>query len=98
MYRLPAESTATPAGKYNWALVAGPLSPSDAPPPATVVIPPLETLRMRLLNVSAMYRLPAGSTATPVGFNNWALVAGPLSPSDEPPPATVPIAPFETFR
>jgi len=59
MYRLPAESTATPLGQYNWALVAGPLSPLKppsraAPLPATVVIAPPETLRMRLLPESAM--------------------------------------------
>ncbi len=67
MYRLPAESTATPAGPANAALVAGPLSPlkPHVPFPATVVITPFETLRMRPLSKSAMYRLPAESTATP---------------------------------
>jgi len=51
MYRLPAESTATPLGQNNRALVAGPLSPLKpcVPPPATVVITPFETLRTRLL-------------------------------------------------
>ena len=40
----------------NSALVAGPLSPLKpaVPFPATVVITPFETLRMRLLIVSAM--------------------------------------------
>ena len=88
-------------GSLNSALVAGPLSPLKpcVPFPATVVITPFETLRMRLLTVSAMYRLPAESTATPAGRYNWALVAGPLSPqASEPPPATVVITPFETLR
>src|ERR1017187_4270072 len=98
MYRLPAESTATPVGPFNWALVAGPLSPSTLPPPATVVITPFETLRMRELPSSAMYTLPAESTETPVGPFNWAPVAGPLSPSTLPPPATVVITPFEILR
>src|ERR1035441_7464316 len=40
MYKLPAESMATRIGPYNWALVAGPLSPlkPSVPFPATVVI------------------------------------------------------------
>jgi len=52
------------------------------------------TRRVRLLPVSAMYRLLAvlpavtGNTATPHGTERAALVAGPLSPSVEPPPAT----------
>src|ERR1035437_9546732 len=101
MYRLPAESTATPWGLSNWALVAGPLSPlkPDVPFPATVVITPLETSRMRLSWKSAMNRLPAESTATPTASLNAALVAGPLSPKpDDPPPATVVIAPVEALR
>ena len=53
------------------------------------------TRRVRLLPVSAMYRLlavvpaVAGNTATPHGYARAALVAGLLSPSVEPPPATV---------
>lgn len=53
------------------------------------------TRRVRLLPVSAMYRLLAvvpavtGNTATPHGSEREALVAGLLSPSFEPPPATV---------
>ena len=35
---------------------------------------------MRLLPESAMYRLPAESTATPAGMYNLALVGLPLSP------------------
>src|SRR5437016_592387 len=99
MYRLPASSTATPNGPFNWAPVADPLSPLKpcAPLPATVVITPLETVRMRLLPQSAMYRLPAASTATAVGENNCALVAGPASPPEPsvPFPTTVLITPFE---
>ena len=50
-----------------------------APPPATVVmIPSGETLRTT--SKSAMNRLPAPSTATPVTWFNAALVAGPPSP------------------
>ena len=71
-----------PVGLNNDALVAGILSPLKlgVPFPATVVITPPETLRMRALPESAMYRLPAESTARPPGLFNWALVAGPLSP------------------
>src|ERR1039457_6435691 len=102
MYRLPAESAATPPGPANWALVAGPLSPlkPSVPLPATVVITPFETLRTREFQASAMYRLPAASTATPEGQYNWARVAGPLSPLKPavPLPATVVITPFETLR
>jgi hypothetical protein len=65
-----------------------------------VVITPPETLRIRLFPSSAMYRLPAESTATPPGLANWALVAGPLSPLKPgiPSPATVVITPFEILR
>jgi hypothetical protein len=52
------------------------------PPPATVVIAPFETLRTVLLSKSAIYKLPAESTAIPVGKLNWALAAGPLSPPE----------------
>ena len=51
------------------------------PLPTTVVITPFAfTRRMQLLPVSAMKTLPAPSTATPCGFHNAALVAGPPSP------------------
>src|ERR1035441_5252895 len=91
-----------PPGLITWALVAGPLSPLNpgVPFPAMVVITPLETLRILWSDVSAMYRLPAESMATPVGPFNWALVAGPLSPSGVPVkpyvpfPATVVITPL----
>jgi hypothetical protein len=45
MYKLPAESAATPDGRLSSALVAGPPSPKELPPPATVVIVPPETFR-----------------------------------------------------
>src|ERR1035441_6629482 len=100
MYRMPVESTTTPEGAANWAAVAEPLSPPKLanPFPATGMITPSETLRMRLLSVSATYKLPAESTATPEGEANWALVAGPLAPLKQhvPSPATVVINPLET--
>src|SRR5271156_2422607 len=82
MYRSPAESIAIPLGPFNCALEAGPLSPLKpaVPFPATVVITPFETLLILLVPESAMYRLPAESTATLSGLDNWALAAGPLSP------------------
>ena len=70
MKRLPAPSTATPLGKSSRAAVAGPPSPPnpDSPEPATVVIiPAASTFRIRSLRVSAMKRLPAPSSATPLG-------------------------------
>src|SRR5664280_1894343 len=81
-----------PVGPNNDALVAGILAPlkQHVPFPATVVITPPDTLRMRALPESAMYRLPAESTARPPGLFNCALVAGPLSPLNPavPLPAT----------
>ena len=61
------------------------------------MIPLVETLRIRLLFVSAIYRLPAPSMATPPGgFASCALVAGPPSPEKPAVPfhATVVIIPF----
>ena len=54
-----------------------------------------DTFRMRLLRMSAMYRLPAPSTATSYGSDSWAEVASPPSPlkPDAPLPATVLITP-----
>src|ERR1035441_4104970 len=85
IYRLPAESTATPYAETF---------------PATVVITPPETLRARELRTSAMYRLPAESTARPHGWFNSALMAGPLSPLNPavPLPAVVVITPLDTLR
>ena len=89
-------SNAMPAGKLRLPLVAGPISPKEKPPPTTVLIvavgvPGFTTLRMRLLKVSAINRLPAPSTATPDGKRKLAPVAGPPSPLRPavPLPATV---------
>src|ERR1039457_1120884 len=102
MYRLPAESAATANGSESDALIAGPPSPAKVavPLPAIVVIVPPETLRMRLLEESAMYRLPAESIATPSGTFSAALVADPPSPENPavPLPATVVILPPDTFK
>src|SRR5664280_18204 len=93
MYRLPAASTARlPGPRQAW--VAGPPSPQKAtvPLPATVVmVPSGATRRPRLLPGSAMYRLPAASTARPLGMSRQAWVAGPPSPQKPavPLPATV---------
>lgn len=56
MYTLPAWSTATPCGRLSPASVAAPPSPTKPPVelPAMVVMIPFETLRIRLLLVSAM--------------------------------------------
>ena len=50
--------------------------------------------------MSAIYRLPAGSTATATGVANCALVAGPLSPLKprNPVPATVVMTPLAIMR
>src|SRR5437773_11090275 len=91
MYRLPLASSATAAGLLRLALVAAPPSPAKLglPLPATVVMIPVAavTLRIRWLELSAMYRLPLASTATPAGTLRFAFVAAPPSPA--PPPATV---------
>src|SRR3989442_198452 len=61
------------------------------PPPATVVIrPSIATFLTRELPVSATYKLPAGSMATPAGDFNKAVVAAPPSPPKPaiPEPAT----------
>jgi uncharacterized protein (DUF58 family) len=47
---------------------------------AVVITPSVSTLRMQLLKVSAMYRVPSEATATSVGRCSSALVAGPPSP------------------
>src|ERR1039457_2023572 len=87
-YTFPAASTAIPVGWFNWALVAGPLSPLNpaVPFPATVVITPFETLKMRLSLGLAMYSAPAESTAMP------------LKPKKQHDPVTVVIAPSEILR
>lgn len=80
--------------------MAGPPSPgktAGSPPPATIVIVPLDTFP--ILPEPAMYRLPAESTATPKGRIDPP-VAGPWSVimPRYPFPATVVIVPFETSR
>ena len=100
--RLPTESIAMLLTWLMTALVAGPPSPEAAPKPvpAIVVMVPFETLRTRPLLESAMKRLPAESTATPLGPFRAALVAGPPSPEKPsfPLPATVVMIPLDTFR
>ena len=98
MKTLPAPSTATPLGRLNRAWTAEPPSPPNPvrPVPATVlIVPDASTLRIRLLSISAMKRLPALSTATPKGKSSCASVAGPPSPPNplRPVPATVVIVP-----
>ena len=65
MYKFPVASTATAFGLMSCAPVADPPSKREVPPPATVVMMTPETLRMRLLFRSAIYRLPETSTAKP---------------------------------
>src|SRR5687768_16875005 len=70
MYTVPAASTATSLGDDRLTVVAAPVvgQPVVAPPPATrVTLPAGSTLRMQAAPVSAMYTLPAESTATPRG-------------------------------
>jgi len=100
---MPAESTTTPVGIRNWALVAGPWSPlkPDVPLPATVVITPFDTCGIRLPNTvgdvevaGRVHRRCLRDQPT------QALVAGPMSPLKPVPPlpATVVITPPETLR
>ena len=91
MYRFPAPSTATPLGSFKVELAAGPLPEYPGSPfPAIVDMMPLavqlvpsinalvalaQTILTRLCRLSAMYRLPAPSTASPVGRYSTAAVA-----------------------
>ena len=96
MNKLPALSTAMPAGQNREVPVAAPPSPEKEllPFPAMVeMIPPGVTMRIRLFEVSAIKRLPARSTATPRGWFKEAAAAGPLSP-EKPPLSGKPITPF----
>ena len=78
--QVAGESTATPWGRTTERWWPGRCRPSKAPPPATVVITPFETLRMRLFCPSAMYRCRRSPRRRLEGTSNCALVAGPLSP------------------
>src|ERR1035441_8563028 len=82
-----ASALGDPAPEYCLAVNVG---DGSSPFPATVVIIPAETLRTRKLPQSAMYRLPAESTATSQAMN-WPAAAGPLSPPklQDPFPAAV---------
>ena len=83
MNKLPVESTATPNGPLICALVAAPPSPVNpaVPLPATVVMVPLAAIRRTTeASRSATNRLPAASTAMPMGEFNCAATAAPLSP------------------
>ena len=76
------------------------------PLPATVVISPVAalTLRMTLSKSSTIYKLPAESSATPVGFLNPESATGQPSPMESvcpaqpaPPPAKVVINELTTW-
>src|SRR5579863_2213335 len=101
IYRLPEESTATPAGPLKVAEAAGPLSP-DSPvwpvPAKVVIVPEGATFRTRLAAKSAIKRLPVKSTATPDGLLSRALIDDPPSPIASVLPATVEIFPAEIRR
>ncbi len=91
--RLPLGSKAIADGEVSVAAVAGPLSPPLPvwPVPAKLLITPLvPTTRTRLSAGSAMYRLPAASTARDEGEDMAADLAGPPSPLEPsaPLPAT----------
>ncbi len=108
--KLPSGSAATPSGWFSWAEVAGPPSPAKPAPlvPATVVMTPFSTLRMRLSPVSAIRKpLPFASGETPRGWlsRTSALTASTPSPAKLPPapqhgpaPATVAIVPPASTR
>src|SRR5581483_103065 len=83
------ESTARPSGKSRLAAVAAPPSPQAVvgfaqtlPAPATVEMfcVVASTVRILLSFASAMYRLPALSSASPSGRFSEAWVAGPPAP------------------
>src|ERR1035438_8574925 len=101
--RTPLVSSPSPYGLFSCAAVAAPPSPAypGAPVPAKVLITPAgETIRMRSFRLSATYRLPCPSTATPLGNFSLADVAAPPSMAGpHPPPTTVEILPpGATFR
>src|SRR5216683_1766372 len=97
-YRFPDPSAVTACGPFSSAAEAGPPSPDiplvpDALPAMVYMSPQLicwpnwvpDALAIswiRLLPVSAMYRFPAASAATPAGPFSSAAAAGPPSPDD----------------
>src|SRR5216684_2756434 len=104
MYRSPPALSVTPAGDFSSAAVAAPPSPEDPELPdalpATVEIVPdaLAISWIRLLPVSAMYKFPAASPATPVAdpaivYTSPAIIAIPhwvppvVAPAGTSPPA-----------
>ena len=66
-HRFPKMSKASARGAFSWAADAGPLSPVEpavAVPAMVLITPAGVTMRMRLLEVSAMYQLPLESMTT----------------------------------
>src|SRR5216683_1905689 len=96
MYRSPPVLRVIPPGDFSSAAVAAPPSPDDPglpdALPATVEIVPdaLAISWIRLLPVSAMYKFPAASTATPC--------AAASSATPAPPPAASPKGPTPPGR
>ena len=96
----PAPSRAIPFGLCSSAAVAGPPSPANpwVPLPTTVVMMPLVSMRrMRESRASLRYTSPAASNTIPVTPFTCAAVAGPPSPSELPPPATLTRLPLESI-
>src|SRR5574341_989291 len=90
---LPAASRATDASAFRFADVAGPVSPPylNRPLPAMVEMMPADvTLRSLRLISSAMYRLPAESTATASGARGSPPPAPPRPDSRPAPPGFAP--------
>ena len=65
-----------------------------------LMIRPVVTFRTRTFEVSAMYSVPAGLAARPVGKFSSAMAAAPPSPENQlsPLPATVVMIPLATRR
>ena len=101
VWRLPGTQFTT-AGAVSVTLSTITLSPTGEVVTVTAVVPATpETLRTRLLLVSAMYAFPELSAATPSAeLLRDALVAGPPSPlyPGIPLPASVAITPPVTMR
>jgi len=90
-YRVaPDASTATPRGLLNCAAAPAPSAKPDEPLPASDVTAPAGvTTRTLWLPVSATYRLPAASSARPVGDDRRATVPVPSTLPALPPPTNV---------